>query len=168
MRFVFVLVAIGLATLSPAYAQSANWQKYQPQDAGFSIEMPGKPQLKTEQKNGQPTYSALVAFDKSAAGNDLVFLVKYRATSKSSGSENDAILDLVVKSMAEGGKLRFTKKEALAGFPGRRFAIEDADKDTMEIRAVITDRYFIQALFLGPVDNPLGKRFLDSFAVEKR
>ncbi len=167
LRLAGAIAAIGLAMLSAAYAQSPNWQKYQPKDAGFSVEMPGAPELKTEKRNGRDTYSALVAFDKAVAGDNLVFLIKYQATNRPAGPENEKILDEVVKSIAEGGKLLSVNKDKLGGFPSRRFAVEDSDKDTMEMRDVITDRYFIQVMFLGPVGNPLGKRFLDSFALTK-
>jgi hypothetical protein len=43
--------------------------------------------------------------------------------------------------------------------------IEDADKDKIEARIVLADNRLIQALFVGPAGNPLGRRFLDSFAI---
>jgi len=165
MRLTFAMLAIGLATLAPARAQSPEWQIYKPDGGGFSIKMPGKPDLKTEQRNGRPTYSALVGIDKSIAGADLVFLVKYQASEKTPGPETEAILAKVIAALAEGGKVLSQKTEMLGSYPAVRFAVEDADKDTSEMRAVITDRYFIQAIFLGPIGNPLGKGFLDSFSI---
>jgi len=91
--------------------------------------------------------------------------VKYQEANKESAPEPEAALDRVVKAMSEGGKLLNLKKETLDRYPARRFAIEDADKDTFDVRSVVTDRYFIQVMFLGPVGNSLGKRFLDSFAI---
>jgi hypothetical protein len=168
MHRAFAAAAVICLILSPAYAQSQDWQEYRPDEGGFRIEMPGKPDLKTEQKNGRPTYSAVVGIDKSIAGDDLVFLVKYQEGDNKPGPDTEKILDAVIKGMAEGGKLLDVKKETLGGYPARRFSLEDADKDTYEVRSVITDHYFIQALFIGPTGNALGKRFLDSFAITKQ
>ena len=165
MRFLIAVAAAVFAMLSPGYAEAQSWQEFRPKDAGFRIEMPGKPELKTEERNGRPTYSATVGLDKSVAGADLVFLVKYQEANRKPGPESEGVLDNVVKAMAEGGKLLSVNKESLGGYPARRFAVEDADKDNSEMRSVITDRHFVQILFLGPSGNPLGKRFLDSFAI---
>ena len=165
MRFLIAFTAIGLAALSSAAAQAENWQKYQPPDIGFSIEMPAAPVLKTDKVSGRPAYSATVAFDKAQAGADKVFLVKYQEARKDLGSDTGPILDRVVKAMLEGNKVLSEKKETLGGYPARRFAFQDADKDTYEVRSVITPKYFIQAIFLGPASDPLGKRFLDSFTI---
>jgi hypothetical protein len=159
-----VAIAVSLFA-APASAQAQNWQEYRPKDGGFRIQMPGKPDLKTEERNGRPTYSATVGLDKSVAGADLVFLVKYQEANRKPGPESEQVLDAVVKAMAEGGKLLSVEKERLGSYPARRFAVEDADKDNSELRSVITDRYFVQVIFLGPSGNPLGKRFLDSFAI---
>lgn len=43
--------------------------------------------------------------------------------------------------------------------------MQDKDKDFYQWRIVMTDRYFIEVLFLGPKDNELGQKYLDSFAV---
>jgi hypothetical protein len=167
MRSAFAAAAVICLILSPAYAQSQDWQEYRPDQGGFRIEMPGKPDLKTEERNGRPTYSAVVGIDKSVAGDDLVFMVKYQEGDNEPGPAAEKILDTVVKAMSEGGKLLDVKNESLGGYPARRFSLEDADKDTYEIRGVITDHYFIQALFIGPAGNAQGKRFLDSFAIIK-
>lgn len=164
--FAFVLAASLVVGLPLAQAQS--WQEFRPKEGGFRIEMPGTPELKTEDRNGRPTHSAVVGIDKSVAGADLVFLVKYQESNRKPGPASEEVLDNVVKALAEGGKLLSASKESLGGFPARRFAVEDADKDISEPRSVITDHYFIQVIFLGPSGNPLGKRFLDSFAITDR
>ena len=167
MRRAFAAAALICSLGTPVYAESQNWQEYRPDEGGFRIEMPGKPELKTEQRNGRPAYSAVVGIDKSLAGDDLVFLVKYQEGDNKPGPDTEKMLDAVVKAMSEGGKLLDVKKESLGGYPARRFSLEDADKDTYQVRSVITDHYFIQALFIGPSGNELGKRFLDSFAITK-
>jgi hypothetical protein len=71
----------------------------------------------------------------------------------------------VVQGLSEGKKLLSSKKEMIGGYPARRVLFEDTDKDHFEARVVITGKRLIQALFVGPRGNPLGQRFLDSFAL---
>jgi hypothetical protein len=167
MRLVFAVLALGLATLPSASAQTAQWQAVEPAGGGFHIDMPGKPELKSEEKDGHKTDTALLAMDKASAGTDLVFIVKYQARSGAPGPETPAILEAIVKAMSEGNTLMSDEKDAIGGFPAREFTMVDSDKDTYQVRAVFTDRYFIEVIFLGPPDNPLGKQFLESFRVAK-
>ena len=163
MRVVSALAAIGLALFSVVAAHAADWQLFQPAGGGFAIEMPGKPQLKSENRNGHKLDTALFAIDKAAAGADLVFMVKYQARSEPPGDDAPQILDNVVKAMAEGNKLISVDKNDIGDFPAREFVMQDKD-DTYQVRAVITDKYFIEVMFIGPADNALGKHFLDSFS----
>jgi hypothetical protein len=79
MRLAFAVLALGLASLPFARAQAADWRAFQPTGGGFQIEMPGKPDLKSDEKDGRRTDTVLVSMDKAAAGADLVFIVKYQA-----------------------------------------------------------------------------------------
>jgi hypothetical protein len=167
MHLIFtVAAAIALATLSPAAAQNADWQAFQPPGGGFRIEMPGKPQIKSEERNGHKVDSALVAFDKAVAGSDLVFMVKYQAQAEAPGPGAAGILDNVVKAMSEGNTTISSAADDIGDFPARAFVMQDKDKDFYSVRVVMTDRYFVTVMFLGPPDNQLGKRFLDSFSVK--
>jgi hypothetical protein len=166
MRLIFTVAAIAFALLSPAAAQNADWQAFQPSAGGFSIEMPGKPQVKSEERNGHKVDTALVAIDKAVAGSDLVFMVKYQAQSESPRPEAVAILDNVVKAMSEGNTTLSSADDDIGDFPARAFVMQDKDKDFYSVRVVMTDRYFVTVMFLGPPDNQLGKRFLDSFSVK--
>jgi hypothetical protein len=166
MRLIFTIAAIALATLSPAAAQNVDWQAFQPPGGGFSIEMPGKPQIKTEQRNGHKVDTALVGLDKAAAGTDLVFMVKYQAQSDSPRPEAVAVLDSVVKGMSEGNTTISSADDDIGNFPARSFVMQDKDKDFYSVRAVMTDRYFVIVMLIGPPDNQLGRRFLDSFSVK--
>jgi hypothetical protein len=166
MRLIFTIAAIALATLSPAAAQNVDWQAFQPPGGGFSIEMPGKPQIKTEQRNGHKVDTALVGLDKAAAGTDLVFMVKYQAQSESPRPEAVAVLDSVVKGMSEGNTTISSADDDIGNFPARSFVMQDKDKDFYSVRAVMTDRYFVIVMLIGPPDNQLGRRFLDSFSVK--
>jgi pullulanase/glycogen debranching enzyme len=167
MRLTFAVLALSLALLPSARAQTANWEKFQPPGGGFQIDMPGKPNVKSDEKDGHKTDTALVAIDKAVAGADLVFIVKYQARTGAPGPETPAILEAVFKAMTDGNTVLSDKQDPIGGYPAREFAMQDADKDTYQVRVVFTDRYFIEAIFLGPADNQLGKRFLDSFTVAK-
>ncbi len=157
---------MALAPLGAARALTADWQTFAPDGGGFAVEMPGKPSVKSEDRNGHKTDTALVAFDKAAAGANLVFMVKYQARSGAPGPDAPALLQSVVKAMSSGNKLISDDEDEVEGFPARTFMMKDAE-DTYQVRVVLTDRYFIEAMFLGPEDNELGKRFLESFAVGK-
>jgi hypothetical protein len=166
MRLIFTVVAIALAILSPAAAQNADWQAFQPPGGGFQIEMPGKPQLKSEQRNGHKVDTVLVGLDKAAAGSDLVFMVKYQAQSEAPRPEAATILDTVVKAMCEGNTAISSADDDIGDFPARAFVMQDKDKDFYSVRVLMTDRYFVTVMFIGPPDNRLGKRFLVSFSVK--
>jgi hypothetical protein len=166
MRALLVLLAATLTWALAPNAQAADWQMFQPQGGGFRVEMPGKPDVKSEERNGRKVDTALVAIDKASAGADLVFMVKYQARDEAPGPDAHALLDRVVGAMAEGNTLVSKNAEDIGGFPARTFVIQDKDKDVYQVRVVLTDRYFTQVMFIGPQDNELGKRFLGSFAIQ--
>jgi hypothetical protein len=165
MRLTFAILAFGLLSL-PAQAQTGKWQTFAPASGGFRIEMPGKPDLKSEERNGHKVDTALYAIDKAVAGANLVFIVKYQARSEAPGPEAQGILDKVVGAMSEGSTLISKNDDDIGDFPARALVMQDKDKDTYQVRVVITDKYFVEVMFLGPLDNEVGKRFLDSFTVE--
>ncbi len=68
--------------------------------------------------------------------------------------------------MSEGNTTISSAADDIGDFPARTFVMQDKDKDFYNVRVVITDRYFVTVMFLGPPDNQLGKRFLDSFSVK--
>ena len=160
MRLVLALIALGIVAAVPANANAQSWEEYRPDGGGFRVEMPGTPKLETKQsKAGNPDYYATVAFQNMA------FLAVYSAVDDNNPADSEILLDAVVQGMSEGKKLLSSKKEMIGGYPARRVLIEDTDKDHFEARVVITDKRLIQALFGGPRGNPLGQRFLDSFAL---
>ena len=166
-----VLIAGALAvplSFASAWALTPHWQTYAPDHAGFTVEMPDKPTLKDEVRKGRATYSAVVSFDKSVAGADLVFIVKYQTAQGNPGPDADAILNQVVKAMSEGGKLIDNEKQTVGGFPARQFSFRDADGDTFMVRLALTDHAFLETLYSGPLNNPLGKKFIASLAVTKK
>jgi hypothetical protein len=159
MRFTFAFVPIAFSLLLlPAKAQSLNWQEYRPESVGFRIDMPDKPSVRI--MDGTQITEAAVAI-----GKDLAFPVTHQKAKERPRPELEAMLDATVKGMAEGGKLLSAQNETLGGYPARHFAYEDADHDTFDVRMVVTNKYFIQALFVGSKGNPAGKKFLDSLSI---
>jgi hypothetical protein len=169
MRHVLTLpgfvLAFAPALFSSAQAQTADWQMFRPPGGGFQVEMPCKPETKSEEHNGHKVYTALCAFDKAKAGADLVFMVKYQGRSEAPGPEAQATLDNVVKAITENGTLISNNKDDIGDYPARSFVMQDKDKDFYQWRISMTDRYFIEVLFLGPKDNELGQKYLESFEV---
>jgi hypothetical protein len=160
MRFGLALIVLGILTVVPVKANAQSWEEYRPDGGGFRVEMPGTPKLETKQsKAGNPDYYATVAFQNMA------FLAVYSAVDDNNPADSEILLDAVVQGMSEGKKLLSSKKEMIGGYPARRVLFEDTDKDHFEARVVITGKRLIQALFVGPRGNPLGQRFLDSFAL---
>ncbi|HXL66178.1 MAG TPA: hypothetical protein VN938_14090 [Xanthobacteraceae bacterium] len=166
MRVIFALPVSMLAWLAVAQAQTANWQNFAPPGGGFQVDMPCKSEVKSEQRNGHKVDTALCAFDKAKAGADLVFMVKYQGRSEAPGPDAQATLDNVVKVITEGGTLISKNSDDIGDYPARSFVMQDKDNDTYQWRIVITDKYFIEVLFLGPKDNALGQKYLDSFGVD--
>jgi hypothetical protein len=165
-RFLVGLALTGLLMISPAFAQSITWQKYQSEKGGFSVDMPGTPTVSTKQVNGKDTYTAQVAF-KDEAGTAMAFLARYQVDPTKPGPTTPSTLKEVAKGVMEGDKVLSDKAVTISGIPARRFAFEDQDKDTMEMVTLWTGENYVQLIFLGPEGNPLGKQFLDSLVLTK-
>ena len=94
----------------------------------------------------------------------MAFLAIYGDKYEKKSDDREVLLETVVKSFTEGKKVLSSKKEMIGGYPARRVVLEDSDKDTFEARLVIADR-LIQAIFIGPAGNAMGRRFLDSLTI---
>lgn len=166
--FAWPVLMLGLmpSLVLSAYAQTADWQKFTPSGGGFTVEMPCKPQTKSEDRNGHKVDTALCAFEKAKGGADLVFMVKYQAQPETPGPTAQAALDDVVKAITEDGTLISNNKDDIGDYPARSFVMQDKDKDFYQWRIVVTASHFIEVLFLGPQDNALGQKYLESFTVD--
>ena len=157
-----VLCAIGLAGAlwMPVNASAQSWAEYRPKEVGLRVEMPGKPKLEQQKtKAGNISNRAIVAY------RDMAFMLNYGEKNDTPRPDTEVVLDAVVKEMLQGSKVLSSKKEMISGFPARRVSYEDADKDQFELRVVIANDRVIQAIFIGPAGNSLGRRFLDSLAI---
>jgi hypothetical protein len=156
LRWVIALMAFVAA--DPARA--LDWTEYRPDGIGFRIEMPYKPQL---QKN--PTASGSFTHHATAIVADSVFLVIYTDARHGGSSDAEALLDGVVKSQSEGKTVLGVKKETIGGKSARRLRMRDSDKIEFEIRSTIINDRLLQVLFVGPLDDPIGRRFLESLVL---
>ena len=160
MRFAFAAIALALLAAVPTTARAQSWEEYRPAGIGFRIEMPGKPKLETQKtKAGNNAYYAIATY------RNMAFLATYDDKHEKKAGDREGLLESVVKSFTEGKKVLSSKKEMIGGYPARRVVLEDDDKDKFEARIVITDDRLIQAIFIGPAGNALGRRFLDSLAI---
>jgi hypothetical protein len=155
---VAAFLALVIGTAIPATAKAQNWVEYRPEGVGFRIEMPDKPKLEKKEGSSGASYQAV-----ATAGNS-AFLVIY-GDKDDKKVDADFLLDAVVKGQSEGKKVLDVKKEKLGGLTARRIKLRDSDNDEYEIRTVIVDNRLVQALFVGPLGDPLGRRFLDSMII---
>src|SRR5262249_55038405 len=152
--------ALALVAAVPTMARAQSWEEYRPAGIGFRIEMPGKPKLeKQKTKAGNTAHYAIAKY------RDMAFPATYYGKNRKKGHDREGLPGSGVKSSTEGKKVLSWKKEMIGGYPARRVVLEDDDKDKFEARIVITDDRLIQAIFIGPAGNALGRRFLDSLAV---
>lgn len=153
------LMALAASSALSATAKAEEWVEYRPDGAGFRIEMPAEPKLETKKAKSGTSYQAV-----ATAGNS-AFLVIYGEKDAMKSGNRDMLLDAVVKGQAEDKKILSLKKDVIGGEPARRITLRDSDNDEYEIRTVIVNNRLVQALFVGPLGDKLGRRFLDSFAV---
>jgi hypothetical protein len=141
-------------------ARALDWTEYQPAGIGFRIEMPYKPELQDK-----PTASGSFTHHATATVADSAFLVIYTDKRSGGSSSADVLLDGVVKAQSEGKTVLDVKKETIGGKPARRLRLRDSDKLEFEIRSTIIDDRLLQVLFVGPLDDPIGHRFLESLVL---
>jgi hypothetical protein len=160
MRVALCVIGLAGALWMPANAYAQSWAEYRPKEVGLRIEMPGKPKLEQQKtKAGNISNRAIVIY------RDMAFMLNYGEKNDRPRPDAELVLDAVVKEMLQGSKILSAKKEMVSGFPARRVSYEDADKDQFELRVLIANGRVIQAIFIGPAGNVLGRRFLDSLAM---
>ena len=155
---------IGLLLIAPAHAQSPEWQKYEPKDHGFSIDMPGKPEIEPIAPKGTngPGETAVFALNKSEPAKTVGFVTIYVEHSRR--PDNEVVLDRITKKFTGTHKITSIEKETVDGYPARQYIMESNNIKTT-LRAVMTDKYLIQAIVSGPSDTVMVKRFLDSLKI---
>jgi len=119
--FVFALAAF--AASGPAAAQ--NWQEYSYPDYSFTIAFPADPQIKTA------TYSvadgrSVEAHVYSVRLNDSALTVTV-AELANTGLEESAVIDHAIKTLSEGGEVKFNIPHRVYQVYGRQLSIASAD-----------------------------------------
>jgi hypothetical protein len=162
----FIITCCGLA-----FAQS--WQEYRPADAGFRVEMPGKPQITNEDVKTDvgavKTTTAVVELGVSVA---FVVMHSNYTEKQLSGRTQERILDGARDGSSRGKILRSEQKLTIGGHPARRLIIDDKDGFVFVSQIVLVGSQLNQAIFVsrtkGAEDSADAKRFIESFAVVDR
>ncbi len=158
LQWVAALIVFVAADAYPARA--LDWTEYQPAGVGFRIEMPYKPELQDK-----TTASGSFTHHATALVADSAFLVIYTDKRNGGSSGAEVLLDGVVKAQSEGKTVLDVKKETIGGKPARRLRLRDSEKLEFEIRSTIVDDRLLQIMFVGPLDDPIGRRFLQSLVL---
>jgi hypothetical protein len=156
-----IFIALAAVGLLPAEVRAQSWQEYKPAGIGFRIELPRKPDIQTDNSSGRTSIMAIATY------RDLSFFVAHRDPGPGASAAADRLLDAIVKAHAEKKKVLRANNDPVGGLPSRRILVQEAGKLPEELRLIVINDRLVQALFIGPADDPLGKRFLDSFALVK-
>lgn len=157
------IVPVLALLLIPAAARAQSWQEYKPAGIGFRVEMPGTPQVQTDTSGARAVTQAFVSY------RDMAFGATHRDPGPGASAAADKLLDAIVKAHGETAarKVLRVNSDPVGGLPSRRFLVQVSGKSHEELRITVINDRLVQAVFIGPADDPLGKRFLDSFAVVK-
>lgn len=169
---VLIAMMVCLASASthaqPAVAPAPVWQEYRPADSSFRIEMPGMPNVGTQDVKswpGQKMHYAVVRFGKGS------LLVTYSEIARDrlaapADKTLDEVLATEVKAMK--AKVLTEQRETVGNFPARRVAYDPANGLIMTKRYVLVKSRIYQIAAVGPPGfgaTPEATRFLNSFAV---
>jgi len=160
--------ALSLAVAAPVVLGLASsalgdvWQEYRPSNLPFRVEMPGEPQLETEEDELKETWI-----------NSVVARVDYEQTTFGvtwTEWKHDKSIELMSSAFREGmrrANMAVTRETSLIvnGFPVREF-IRDADGLNYIIRQIVMAKETIQVNALGTQSihgSPTVRRFFDSF-----
>jgi len=119
----FVLLALAAVTNGPAAAQ--NWQEYSYPDYSITVVFPADPKVETA------TYPladcrSVEAHVFSVRQNDDVFKVTV-AELANTGLDESAVIDHAIKTLSEGGELKFNIAHRIDSVYGRQVSILQAD-----------------------------------------
>ena len=171
MRLVASLYLGFMMVLTAATGAAAQtWSEYRSTEGRYRIQMPGKPEVSTEkvEVNGRelPLMEALV----EVAGT--VYLVTYIDYSAEEISSLTAlkILDNARDGAARGSKLVSDRFLMVSGYPAREYVAERDQGMVFVTRSVMAGARLYQMIIVtltsgGGADNPLTRRFIDSFAI---
>jgi hypothetical protein len=164
---VALIILCLLATLSCGRRE---WKKFRSDDGGFTVDMPGKPEVAVHKNQTGAGPIALRTFRVTLENGAVVYMVAYNDYQQAmiSSAKPDAILDSVVLGAVEKNrqKIKFQGPTQLRSFPGRD--LQANVKGGWEY----TSRFFLVGarLYQVSVVNEPGRasaedkhKFLDSF-----
>jgi hypothetical protein len=116
-------LALAAVTSGPAAAQ--NWQEYSYPDYSITVVFPAEPQVET---TAYPVADgrSVEAHVFSARQNDDVFKVTV-AELANSGLDENAVINHAIKTLSEGGELKFNIAHRIDSVYGRQLSILQAD-----------------------------------------
>lgn len=161
-RRVLLISVTSLAYARPTHGQE--WREYRPAGAGYRVELPGRPEIKTNvvQSHAGPVslYRVLAYVDEAAYG------VVYHARPAGSIDPEEAVEDI---HNGMEGILRERRRIRFGGLPASRF-IKDipARQQVSVVLAIVGPTRSYQVMYLGRAGTeslPIVKRFFDSFAL---
>lgn len=152
----------------PAVAPAPVWQEYRPADSSFRIEMPGTPNVGTQDLKsspGQKMHYAVVRFGKGS------LLVTYSEIARDrlaapADKTLDELRDVEVRALK--ATVLSEQRETVGNFPARRVAYDPANGLIMTKRYVLVKSRIYQIAAVGPPGfgtTPEATRFLNSFAL---
>lgn len=168
-KFARAVAILALALTGPASAQS--WAEYRPAGVGYRIEMPGTPQVSSEDVSTAlgPIKNTTALIDKGS----VAFLVSHNDYPKDAMARStpDKLLDGVRDGhVGKEGKLISEQRLTMNKSPARRMLIQKGDQIVFSQIALGGVRLY-QAVYVGPLGTEKDadvKRFLDSFAIVAR
>lgn len=161
-----------LALALPWTAQGQQWSTYQPDGAGYSIELPGKPTVESETtpSAGGPITSHSAEVDAGQAG----FVSMYTVYPSGLTMEANTSLDAARDGMLEDGKseLRDEKKLTVNDAPARRVTLLDKESKLVIVNLMVFRRNTLyQSIYAAPQDRQeteTSRRFFESFKLLDR
>jgi len=121
-------VLLTLAVVGSGSAAAQNWQEYSYPDYSITVVFPAEPQIETTAypvANGR----SVEAHVFSVRQNDDVFKVTV-AELANTGLDESAVIDHAIKTLSEGGELKFNIAHRIDSVYGRQLSILQADGST--------------------------------------
>jgi hypothetical protein len=164
VKFFSRLAPFLVALLIVGCAQNPAGSAYESRDGGFSVQMPGSVQEKTD-ANGTHMFIG------QSANKDQAFIVSY--TDFKNGKVTKANADQVLNNVRDGilqngkNKLVSESKINVDGHPGRDIKLTTKDGYIMRDKVIITEGRMYQVLAVSAnkeeANSPEVKKFFDSF-----
>jgi hypothetical protein len=157
-----------LLLLCVASASAQSWTEYRPPGAPFRVEMPGRPMAKTEPvEMGKGSVDMVMAIVDLGERSFLAIYADYPDSAVKGVSPEQGLIN-ARDGMVKYGKLVSDRPLSVSGFPAREYVVQQPDGYVIVSRSVQAGNRLYQMLVIakgGSADDPLTRRFLDSFSI---